>query len=204
MPLKERLGVCVLLCLGFIVTIAGIVRTFFIWKSLMHSWDEPWFAYPLWIAAAIEIDLAVVSTGVKDHLLKKADARDRSAPAHRLGSHCCINQSCACLKPYRQSCRLFAARTTPKVPAVAPRTADPRSSTHCEAYPGSRSHGWGSREVVRLQTGVKCATWSTALRTRLSWASKTIGLKCSLTLAREASGTPRLSKTRRLGPQHRR
>lgn len=61
MPLKQRVGVCVLLCLGFIVTIAGVIRTYFIWKSLIDSWDQTWFAYPLWIAAAVEIDLAVVS-----------------------------------------------------------------------------------------------------------------------------------------------
>ncbi|KAK4958652.1 hypothetical protein LTR28_005415, partial [Elasticomyces elasticus] len=59
MPLKERLGVVVLLSLGFAVTVAGVVRTYFIWWSLIKSWDETWFAYPLWIAAAVEIDLAV-------------------------------------------------------------------------------------------------------------------------------------------------
>ncbi|RMY17747.1 hypothetical protein D0867_05821 [Hortaea werneckii] len=60
MPLKQRIGVCVLLCLGFIVTIAGVIRTYFIWKSLIDSWDQTWFTYPLWIAAAVEIDLAVI------------------------------------------------------------------------------------------------------------------------------------------------
>ncbi|OTA33092.1 hypothetical protein BTJ68_06358 [Hortaea werneckii EXF-2000] len=60
MPLKQRIGVCVLLCLGFIVTIAGVIRTYFIWKSLIDSWDQTWFAYPLWIAAAVEIGLAVI------------------------------------------------------------------------------------------------------------------------------------------------
>nr|OQO21046.1 hypothetical protein B0A51_11417 [Rachicladosporium sp. CCFEE 5018]OQO24251.1 hypothetical protein B0A51_08696 [Rachicladosporium sp. CCFEE 5018] len=60
MPLRQRLGVCFLLCLGFIVTIAGIVRTFFIYKSLIATYDETWFTYPLWIAAAVEVDLAVL------------------------------------------------------------------------------------------------------------------------------------------------
>ncbi|KAK4979514.1 hypothetical protein LTR28_004249 [Elasticomyces elasticus] len=60
MPLKERLGVVVLLSLGFAVTVAGVVRTYSIWWSLIKSWDETWFAYPLWIAAAVEIDLAVI------------------------------------------------------------------------------------------------------------------------------------------------
>jgi hypothetical protein len=62
MPLKQRIGVCILLCLGFIVTIAGSIRTYYTWKSLLDSWDETWYAYPLWIAAAVEIDLGLVST----------------------------------------------------------------------------------------------------------------------------------------------
>ncbi|KAK5148889.1 hypothetical protein LTR04_000378 [Oleoguttula sp. CCFEE 6159] len=60
MPIRQRIGVIFLLSLGFIVTIAGVVRTYFIWKSLVNSYDETWFAYPLWIAAAVEIDLAVI------------------------------------------------------------------------------------------------------------------------------------------------
>lgn len=61
MPLRDRIGVCILLCLGFIVTIAGAIRTYYIWKSLLDSWDETWLAFPLWISAAVEIHLAVVS-----------------------------------------------------------------------------------------------------------------------------------------------
>ncbi|USW48445.1 hypothetical protein Slin15195_G017640 [Septoria linicola] len=60
MPVKHRIGVCFLLGLGFIVTIAGVLRTYFIWESLIDSWDETWYSYPLWICAAIEIDLAVI------------------------------------------------------------------------------------------------------------------------------------------------
>jgi hypothetical protein len=60
MPLKQRIEVSVLLGLGVVVTVAGVVRTYFIWKSLIDSWDTTWLSYPLWIAAAIEIDVAVV------------------------------------------------------------------------------------------------------------------------------------------------
>ncbi|KAK3701660.1 hypothetical protein LTR37_015312 [Vermiconidia calcicola] len=60
MPLKQRIGVCVLLCLGMIVTIAGAIRTYYSWKSLLDSWDETWYAYPLWIAAAVELDLGLI------------------------------------------------------------------------------------------------------------------------------------------------
>lgn len=60
MPLWHRIGVCVLLCLGIVVTIAGSLRTYYTWKSLMKSYDETWYAYPLWIAAAVEIDVGVI------------------------------------------------------------------------------------------------------------------------------------------------
>jgi hypothetical protein len=52
----------VLFSLGFFVTIAGAVRTYYIYKSLVLEYDNTWYAYPLWIAAAIEIDLGVVSS----------------------------------------------------------------------------------------------------------------------------------------------
>ena len=61
MPIRQRLGLLVLLSGGVIVTIAGMVRTYFIWKSLISSWDETWYAVPLWISACVEIDLAIVS-----------------------------------------------------------------------------------------------------------------------------------------------
>ncbi|KAK4543304.1 hypothetical protein LTR36_005663 [Oleoguttula mirabilis] len=60
MPLKQRIGVTVLFGLGFVVIVAGSVRTYFIWKGLINSYDETWYAYPLWIAASVEIDVGVV------------------------------------------------------------------------------------------------------------------------------------------------
>ncbi|CAK3894328.1 unnamed protein product [Lecanosticta acicola] len=60
MPLKQRIGVCILLSLGIVVTVAGVVRTYYVWVALIKSWDETWFSYPLWICAAIEIDVAVI------------------------------------------------------------------------------------------------------------------------------------------------
>ncbi|KAF4550271.1 Hypothetical protein D9617_18g034620 [Elsinoe fawcettii] len=60
LPVKQRLGVLVLLCLGIVVTAAGVVRTYYIYKSLIASWDITWYAFYLWIAACVEIDLAVL------------------------------------------------------------------------------------------------------------------------------------------------
>lgn len=62
MPRRQRFAVAVLFGLGLIVTVAGIVRTWYIYRSLFGEYDQTWYAYPLWIAAAIEIDLGVVGS----------------------------------------------------------------------------------------------------------------------------------------------
>jgi hypothetical protein len=62
MPTKQRIAVNFLFSLGFIVTIAGIVRTWYIYKSLILEYDQTWYAYPLWICAAVETDLGVICT----------------------------------------------------------------------------------------------------------------------------------------------
>lgn len=91
MPRRQRFAVACLFALGIIVTVAGIVRTWFIYKSLMTTYDNTWYvqcrftfpttlwliklryAYPLWIAAAVEIDLGVIcaSAPVLKPLLSK-------------------------------------------------------------------------------------------------------------------------------------
>lgn len=83
MPMRQRLGVCVLLSAGIVVTVAGVVRTYFIYKSLIGTYDETWFTYPLWICAAIEVDLAVVSNRRTAHNVTIQDANQaiRFVPA---------------------------------------------------------------------------------------------------------------------------
>lgn len=70
MPARQRMAVAVLFGLGIIVTIAGIIRTWYIYQSLIKSYDQTWAGYPLWIAAAIEIDLGVVRKTNNTYLLK--------------------------------------------------------------------------------------------------------------------------------------
>ncbi|KAH0022457.1 hypothetical protein KCU78_g5758, partial [Aureobasidium melanogenum] len=60
MPFRQRLGVASLLSLGLVVTIAGFVRTYFIWRTLMGTYDETWDSMPLYICATVEIDLAIL------------------------------------------------------------------------------------------------------------------------------------------------
>jgi hypothetical protein len=60
MPLRNRLGVLVLFCLGFIVLIASILRTYYYYAAYVGSYDETWEAYPLWIAAGVEVNVGLV------------------------------------------------------------------------------------------------------------------------------------------------
>jgi hypothetical protein len=61
MPTKDRVWACLLLSLGFVVTVAGCIRTYFVWRSMFASWDQTWEGYFMWISAAVELDIAVVS-----------------------------------------------------------------------------------------------------------------------------------------------
>ncbi|KAK3201109.1 hypothetical protein GRF29_213g1069218, partial [Pseudopithomyces chartarum] len=60
MPRRQRAAVMFLFSLGFLVTIVGCVRTWYIYKALVLEYDLTWYSYPLWIAAAIEIDVGVI------------------------------------------------------------------------------------------------------------------------------------------------
>ena len=64
MDRKDQIGVLVLLSLGVFVTLAGIVRTYYIWLALVHSQDSSWFSYPLFVAATVEVDVGIVSCGL--------------------------------------------------------------------------------------------------------------------------------------------
>jgi hypothetical protein len=56
---KQRWSIITILSLGFLVTIVGIFRTYYIWQAI-HTYDLTWFSGPQWICAEVELDLAVV------------------------------------------------------------------------------------------------------------------------------------------------
>jgi hypothetical protein len=61
LPPRRRFGAIVLVSLGFVVCIAGSVRAYYTWRSLINSYDETWECYGMWLSGAVEIDLGVVS-----------------------------------------------------------------------------------------------------------------------------------------------
>ncbi|KAK2855697.1 hypothetical protein FQN49_004932 [Arthroderma sp. PD_2] len=60
---RQRLVLALLFCTGFIICIAGVARTFFTYR-ISRSYDKTWDAYPLFIAATIEMYLGVIAASM--------------------------------------------------------------------------------------------------------------------------------------------
>ncbi|KAL8706599.1 MAG: hypothetical protein Q9201_000346 [Fulgogasparrea decipioides] len=61
---KQRIAVCTLFGLGFIVCIAGIVQVYYVDVALKRSYDETWDGWPLWVASAVEVDLGILCVSI--------------------------------------------------------------------------------------------------------------------------------------------
>jgi hypothetical protein len=59
LPPRRRAGAIGLVSLGFLVCIAGGVRSYYTWLSLIKSYDTTWDSYGVWLSAVVEIDLGV-------------------------------------------------------------------------------------------------------------------------------------------------
>jgi hypothetical protein len=55
---SQRWSVIGLLSLGYLVAIAGIVRSYYLWRAA-ETYDLTWWASPQWCCAEVEIDLAL-------------------------------------------------------------------------------------------------------------------------------------------------
>lgn len=60
-PLRRRMSIGALLSLGAVATFAGIVREYWIYRTLVATVDSTWEALPLWICTDVEIYVALVS-----------------------------------------------------------------------------------------------------------------------------------------------
>ena len=62
LPLRKRIGAIILVSLGFLVCVVGVVRAYFVWLSLMHSYDVTWNGYGALVAATVEIHVGLVGS----------------------------------------------------------------------------------------------------------------------------------------------
>jgi hypothetical protein len=62
MTKHQRYGICILLGLGYFVTAAGALRTYFTYKVFFGgNYDQTWTQYPAFLASAVENDIAVIT-----------------------------------------------------------------------------------------------------------------------------------------------
>ncbi|KAF1988795.1 hypothetical protein K402DRAFT_419144 [Aulographum hederae CBS 113979] len=71
LPLRTRWATAGLLCLGFLVVIAGCVRTYYVWLNMLGTYDMTWYSDAHWISALVELDLGIVSTITRPFLNAK-------------------------------------------------------------------------------------------------------------------------------------
>ena len=69
MPLKERLGVIVLLGIGSCAVVAAAAKTYYVYVALIGSWDQTWWTVPIWITAIVEANVIIVSSEASWNLL---------------------------------------------------------------------------------------------------------------------------------------
>ena len=61
LPLRERLGVIVLLGAGSGAVVCATAKTYYVYLALIGSWDQTWWTVPIWITAIVEADVIIVS-----------------------------------------------------------------------------------------------------------------------------------------------
>jgi hypothetical protein len=60
MSRNQKFGVVLLIALGYIVTAAGAVRTYYTYVILWKTYDQTWYNYYAFLAGTIENDLSLV------------------------------------------------------------------------------------------------------------------------------------------------
>lgn len=61
LPIKQRIAVISILSISFLACIAGIIRVAYS-NSYVRSYDQPWDAYNMGLAAGVELNLGVVGS----------------------------------------------------------------------------------------------------------------------------------------------
>ncbi|RDW78748.1 uncharacterized protein DSM5745_05600 [Aspergillus mulundensis] len=60
LPTRQRLAVMGIFGLGIIVDVAGAIRTYYVWRSMIASYDTTWEGWPVLLAATVEINLGLI------------------------------------------------------------------------------------------------------------------------------------------------
>ncbi|PYH98970.1 hypothetical protein BO71DRAFT_370017 [Aspergillus ellipticus CBS 707.79] len=60
LPVRQRIAVISIFALGILVNVAGSLRTVYVWKSMIASYDSTWMGWPILLAASVEINIGLI------------------------------------------------------------------------------------------------------------------------------------------------
>lgn len=60
LPIKQTIPVILLFAFGFLSCFAGVARTYYTYQ-ISQTWDKIWASYPIWVTAALELYIGIVS-----------------------------------------------------------------------------------------------------------------------------------------------
>jgi hypothetical protein len=61
LPSRQTVPLVILFALGFLSCVAGALRTYYTWQ-ISKTWDKIWASYPVWVWAALELYIGIVSS----------------------------------------------------------------------------------------------------------------------------------------------
>ncbi|CZS91388.1 uncharacterized protein RAG0_02028 [Rhynchosporium agropyri] len=63
LPFQQQIIIFVLFGAGFLVTVASIMRTYYLYK-VNTTWDKTWVAMPAWISSSVELYLGIICASI--------------------------------------------------------------------------------------------------------------------------------------------
>jgi len=102
LPARQRLAVISIFALGIFVNVAGSVRTVYVWKSMVASYDATWFGWPVLVAAAVEINLGLVCRRINTQTTCLTGTLDLLFGTSPPPSHCSFPTAPAPVHPQHQ------------------------------------------------------------------------------------------------------
>ncbi|EFQ98136.1 hypothetical protein MGYG_01172 [Nannizzia gypsea CBS 118893] len=64
LPLRDRIVLIVMMTLGFIACLAGCIKSFYMYQTLVGTYDVTWEGYKVWVWTDLEINLAVICASI--------------------------------------------------------------------------------------------------------------------------------------------
>jgi hypothetical protein len=64
LPIRQRIIVSMLFGAGFVVCLAGVVRTVYMYRVTDGYYDVTWDAFPVWLSTAVELYIGIVCTSI--------------------------------------------------------------------------------------------------------------------------------------------